>query len=70
MSEPTFEEAREELEQIVARARERQGPASTRRSRSGSAARSSTALCLGKLDAAQGKVEELAKRAESTRPDA
>ncbi len=34
----------------------------------GGAARARTELCVGRLDAAQGKIEELARRAETVRP--
>jgi len=65
--EPTFEEARRELEEIVAKLES--GQASLE---------DAVALwergeqlyrtCVGKLDAAQGKIEELGKRVEEARP--
>jgi exodeoxyribonuclease VII small subunit len=66
-AEPTFEEARKELERIVAQLE------------SGEAGlEEAVALwergeelyrqCLGKLDAAQGRIEELGKRVGETRP--
>jgi exodeoxyribonuclease VII small subunit len=64
-----FEEARKELERIVAQLES--GQASLEEA---------VALwergdelyrhCLAKLDAAEGKIEELGRRAESLRPDA
>jgi exodeoxyribonuclease VII small subunit len=65
--EPTFEEAQHELEQIVERLE------------SGRAGLDEAIalwqrgeelykLCAAKLDAAQGQIEELARRAEQTRP--
>ena len=62
----TFEEAQKELERIVQQL-EAGRPTWTRRSRSGSEARSSR-LCSDKLDSAQGKIEELARRVEAVRP--
>jgi exodeoxyribonuclease VII small subunit len=66
-TEPTFEEAQRELEQIVERLEHGQAPLDE-----------AIALwqrgeelygyCRTKLDSAQGKIEELAQRVESTRP--
>jgi len=66
-AEPSFEDARRELEQIVAKLES--GQASLEEA---------VALweqgerlyrtCLAKLDAAQGKIEELGKRVEDARP--
>ena len=67
MSEPRFEEAQRELEQIVERLE------------SGRAGLDEAIalwergeelykLCAAKLDAAQGQIEELARRADQTRP--
>ena len=69
MSELSFEEAQRELEQIVERLE------------SGRAGLDEAialwergeqlhALCVAKLDAAQGRIEELARRADETRPEA
>jgi exodeoxyribonuclease VII small subunit len=68
-SEPTFEEARKELERIVAQLESGQADLEE-----------AVALwergeelhryCLAKLDAAQGKIEELGRRAEGAKPDA
>ena len=66
MTEPSFEDAQRELEGIVQRLESGEA-ASTRRSRSGSAARSSIAL-LDELDSAQGRIEELARRVEAVKP--
>jgi exodeoxyribonuclease VII small subunit len=66
-TEPTFEQAQRELEQIV------------HRLETGDAALDEAIalwergeelyrFCIGKLDAAQGRIEELAQRAEATRP--
>jgi exodeoxyribonuclease VII small subunit len=68
MSEaPSFEEARRELEQIVAKLEGGQA-----------GLEDAVALwergeelyryCVGKLDAAEGKIEELGKRVEEARP--
>ena len=67
-SELTFEQAQRELEQIV------------HRLEAGQAALDESIalwergeelyrLCLAKLDAAQGKIEELARRTEATKPE-
>ena len=67
--EPTFEEAQAELEQIVGRLE--QGQASL-----GDAialwerGEQLYAFCRQRLDAAQGKVEELARRVEQAKPEA
>jgi exodeoxyribonuclease VII small subunit len=69
VSEPTFEEAQRELEQIVERLE------------SGRAGLDEAIAlwergeelykaCVAKLDAAQGRIEELARRADETRPQA
>jgi exodeoxyribonuclease VII small subunit len=65
--EPTFEQAQRELEQIVERLEHGQAPLDEA---IGLWERGEELykLCLAKLDGAQGKVEELAKRAESARP--
>ncbi len=67
MSELTFENAQKELEQIVERLERGQAPLDE-----------AIALwergeelyrhCLAKLDAAQGRVDELARRVEEARP--
>jgi exodeoxyribonuclease VII small subunit len=65
--EPTFEQAQRELEQIVERLEHGQAPLDEA---IGLWERGEELykLCLAKLDGAQGKIEELAKRAESARP--
>jgi exodeoxyribonuclease VII small subunit len=67
MSEPTFEEAQRELESIVQRLES--GDASldeaiTLWERGEDLYR----ICSGKLDAAHGRIEELAKRVEEAKP--
>jgi exodeoxyribonuclease VII small subunit len=67
-SERTFEEARKELERIVAeleggRAELEEATALWERGEE------LYRYCLQKLDSAQGKIEELARRAEAVRPD-
>jgi exodeoxyribonuclease VII small subunit len=67
-TEPTFEEAQAELEQIVERLE--QGQASLEEALSlWERGEQLYALCRGKLDAAQGRVEELARRVEESRPE-
>jgi exodeoxyribonuclease VII small subunit len=67
--EPTFEEAREELERIVAELES--GRAGLEDAlKLWERGEKLYGICQAKLDAAQGAVEELAKRAESARPDA
>ena len=68
MAEKTFEEAQEELEQIVARLE--QGQASLDEALAmWERGEELYAICRAKLDAAQGKVEELARRADQSRPE-
>ena len=70
MSEPeqTFEQAQAELELIVERLE--QGQASLDEALAlWERGEALYALCRGKLDAAQGKVEELARRVEEARPE-
>ena len=65
----SFEEARRELERIVAQLETGQAgleDAVALWERGEELYR----LCLGKLDAAQGKVEELGRRAEAVKPPA
>jgi exodeoxyribonuclease VII small subunit len=67
MAERTFEEAQAELEQIVSRLE--QGQASLDEALAlWERGEELYALCRAKLDAAQGKVEELARRVEESRP--
>jgi exodeoxyribonuclease VII small subunit len=65
--ELSFEDARRELEQIAARLESGQASledAVALWERGDALYR----ICLGKLDAAQGKIEELGKRVEEGRP--
>jgi exodeoxyribonuclease VII small subunit len=67
-TEPTFEQAQAELEQIVERLERGQAPldeALTLWERG----EELYAFCKAKLDAADGRVEELARRAEQSRPE-
>ena len=67
MSEPTFEQAQKELEQIVERLEHGQPPL-------GEAlalwerGEELYKLCRERLDSAEGRIEELAKRVEESRP--
>ena len=63
----TFEEAQRELEQIVERL-ERGETGLDEAITLWERGEELYKLCLGRLDAAQGKIEELARRAEETRP--
>ena len=65
--EPTFEDAQRELEQIVERL-ERGEAGLDEAIGLWERGEELYKLCVGKLDAAQGKIEELARRAEETRP--
>jgi exodeoxyribonuclease VII small subunit len=68
MSEPTFEAAQRELERVVAElesGRASLEDAVALRERGEELYR----LCLGKLDAAHGRIEELGRRAEAVRPE-
>jgi len=66
--EPTFEQAQTELEQIVERLEE--GRASLDEALAlWERGEQLYAFCREKLDAAQGKVEELARRVEQSRPE-
>ena len=65
-TEPTFEEAQRELEQIVERL-ERGEAGLDEAITLWERGEELYELCVGRLDAAQGKIEELARRAEQTR---
>ena len=66
--EPTFEQAQTELEQIVERLEE--GRASLDEALAlWERGEQLYAVCRAKLDTAQGKVEELARRVEQSRPE-
>lgn len=63
----TFEEALRELEQIVERLE--QGDAGLDEAiKLWERGEELYRLCVGKLDAAQGRIEELARRADSAKP--
>jgi len=66
-AEPTFEDAQRELEQIVERL-ERGDAGLDEAIQLWERGEELYKLCLGKLDAAQGKIEELARRADSAKP--
>lgn len=68
MTERTFEDAQAELEQLVARLE--QGQASLDEALAlWERGEELYAFCRAKLDAAEGKVEELARRVEEARPE-
>jgi exodeoxyribonuclease VII small subunit len=67
MSEPSFEQAQRELEQIVERL-ERGDVDLDEAIRLWERGEELYQVCVGKLDSAQGKIEELARRVESARP--
>jgi exodeoxyribonuclease VII small subunit len=67
-TEPTFEQAQTELERIVERLE--QGQASLDEALAlWERGEQLYALCRAKLDSAQGKVEELARRVEQAQPE-
>ena len=67
MSETSFEDAQRELEQIVERLE--RGEANLDEAiQLWERGEELYKLCAGKLDVAQGKIEELARRVESARP--
>ena len=68
-AEPTFEQAQAELEQIVERLERGQAPLEEAL-KLWERGEQLYAFCRSKLDAAEGRVEELARRAEQSRPDA
>ena len=69
MTEASFEELERELEHIVTRLE--QGKVSLDEAiQLWERGESLYKLCIGKLDAAQGKIEELAARVESAKPSA
>ncbi len=67
MTQPTFEEAQRELEQIVERL-ERGDADLDDAIKLWERGEELYKLCVSRLDAAQGKIEELGKRIESDRP--
>ena len=66
-AEPSFEEAQRELEQIVERL-ERGEADLDEAIRLWERGEQLYKLCVGKLDSAQGKIEELAQRVDAARP--
>jgi exodeoxyribonuclease VII small subunit len=66
-AEPTFEQAQAELEQIVDRLEHGRAPLEEAL-KLWERGEELYAFCRGKLDAAEGRVEELARRAEQSRP--
>ena len=67
MSEPSFEEAQRELERIVERL-ERGEADLDEAIRLWERGEELYKLCVGKLDSAQGRIEELAQRVDAARP--
>ena len=67
MSEPRFEDAQRELEQIVERL-ERGDADLDEAIELWERGEELYKVCVARLDAAHGKIEELARRVESTRP--
>jgi exodeoxyribonuclease VII small subunit len=67
LSEPRFEDAQRELEQIVERL-ERGNADLDEAIRLWERGEELYRLCISRLDSAQGKIEELARRAKSARP--
>ena len=65
--EPTFEDAQRELEQIVERL-ERGEAGLDEAIKLWERGEDLYKVCVGKLDAAHGRIEELARRAESAKP--
>jgi exodeoxyribonuclease VII small subunit len=67
MTEPTFEQAQRELEEIVERL-ERGDVDLDEAIRLWERGEELYTVCITKLDSAQGKIEQLARRVESARP--
>jgi exodeoxyribonuclease VII small subunit len=67
MSEPSFEEAQRELEQIVERL-ERGDADLDEAIGLWERGEELYRICVGKLDSAQGKIEELAQRVDAAKP--
>lgn len=65
--EPTFEDAQRELEEIVGRLESGQAGLDEAL-RLWERGEELYTLCAGKLDAAQGRIEELASRVEAAKP--
>ena len=67
MTEPRFEEAQRELEQIVERL-ERGDADLDEAIKLWERGEELYRLCVGRLDSAHGKIDELARRVETARP--
>jgi len=67
VTEPTFEQAQRELEQIVERLEHGQAPLDEALAL-WERGEELYLLCVGRLDGAQAKIEELARRVEASRP--
>jgi exodeoxyribonuclease VII small subunit len=67
VSEPTFEAAQQELEQIVQRLEHGQAPLDEALAL-WERGEQLYKLCRERLDTAEGRIEELAKRVEESRP--
>jgi exodeoxyribonuclease VII small subunit len=67
MSEPAFEDAQRELEQIVARL-ESGGASLDEAIALWERGEELYRVCSARLDAAQGRIEELAKRVDAVKP--
>ena len=67
MTEPTFEDAQRELEQIVDRLERGEAPLDEAL-KLWERGEELYRLCRGRLDEAEGKIEELAKRVDGARP--
>jgi exodeoxyribonuclease VII small subunit len=67
LSEPTFEEAQKELEQIVQRLEHGQAPLDEALAL-WERGETLYKLCRERLDTAEGRIEELAKRVDEARP--
>jgi exodeoxyribonuclease VII small subunit len=66
-AEVTFEDAQRELEQIVERLERGEAPLDEA-IQLWERGEELYKLCVGKLDAAEGKIEELVRRAEAAKP--
>ena len=66
-TEPTFEDAQRELEQIVERLESGQ-PGLDEALALWERGEELYRICIGHLDAAEGRIEELARRVEEARP--
>lgn len=67
MTEPSFEEAQRELEEVVQRLERGDAPLDEAL-RLWERGEELYRLCRGRLDEAEGKIEELAKKVDGSRP--